>query len=143
MGDAEYISVFRELLTPITQEFEPDLILISAGFDCGEGDTIGDMCVTPNGFAELARIVKKLLGGKVVMCLEGGYQDKVTARGVESCVRVLLEGGGQESEEGGTGGQREGEEGGFNQGSTGQHCKDVIERVKEMHKKYWEVFDRI
>jgi histone deacetylase 6 len=49
MGDAEYSAAFRELLLPIAQEFNPELVLVSSGFDCADRDPLGRMKVTPDG----------------------------------------------------------------------------------------------
>ena len=61
MGDQEYIAAFQLVLLPITRylcfvaqaqghrSFEPDLVLVSAGFDCAKGDPLGKMCITPDG----------------------------------------------------------------------------------------------
>lgn len=51
MGNDEYIYVCENLLFPIIEEFEPDLILISAGFDSAQGDPIGGFKLTPEGYA--------------------------------------------------------------------------------------------
>ena len=40
-GDAEYLTVWREILLPIGREFDPDLVIIAAGFDAAEGDPLG------------------------------------------------------------------------------------------------------
>jgi acetoin utilization deacetylase AcuC-like enzyme len=76
-GDPEYLRVFDELLMPIGRIFKPEFILISAGFDCHFSDPLGAMRVTEDGFAAMARRVKRLAaeccGGKMVAALEGGY----------------------------------------------------------------------
>lgn len=51
MGNDEYIYVCEKLLFPIIEEFGPDLIIISAGFDSALGDPLGGMKLTPEGYA--------------------------------------------------------------------------------------------
>ncbi len=51
MGNHEYIYVCEKLLFPIIEEFQPDLIIISAGFDSALGDPLGGMTLTPEGYA--------------------------------------------------------------------------------------------
>jgi len=51
MGNDEYAYVCEKLLFPIIEEFSPDLILISAGFDSALGDPLGGMKLTPEGYA--------------------------------------------------------------------------------------------
>lgn len=76
-GDGEYLGIFEGILRPLALEFKPQMILVSAGFDIHEGDPLGGMQVTPNGFAGLTRSIMEMAdaccGGKVVMTLEGGY----------------------------------------------------------------------
>ncbi|MBI4640983.1 MAG: histone deacetylase, partial [Candidatus Tectomicrobia bacterium] len=59
-ADAEYIEVFQKIVIPITLEYQPDLILVSAGFDTYVDDPLGEMMVTIDGFGHLAQIVKDL-----------------------------------------------------------------------------------
>lgn len=49
MGDHEYLLCWKHILLPIINEFQPDLILVSAGFDAAQGDPIGKMQLTPTG----------------------------------------------------------------------------------------------
>lgn len=91
MGDDEYLVVFEKLLMPIATEFDPDLVLVSAGFDAAKGD-MGDCSVTPECFARLTRQLKTLAGGKVVCALEGGYVRSILCKCVESVVMALLDG---------------------------------------------------
>jgi len=71
-GDEEYLAVMETLVEPAIRAFEPDLLLVSAGFDAGVGDLLGGMQVTEDGFAELARRARGLCG-RVAFVLEGGY----------------------------------------------------------------------
>jgi acetoin utilization deacetylase AcuC-like enzyme len=90
-GDGEYVGIFERILKPIALEFDPELILISAGFDIYEDDPLGGMYVTTNGFAGLTRSIlnigKECCDGKVVMTLEGGYN----LEGLRSSVKVVLQ----------------------------------------------------
>jgi acetoin utilization deacetylase AcuC-like enzyme len=92
-GDREYLRAFEEQLRPAALAFQPDLVLVSAGFDAYEHDLLGGMKVTPQGFAELTRIVReiaeKCCRGRLVSVLEGGYELDGLARCVEAHVRIL------------------------------------------------------
>jgi acetoin utilization deacetylase AcuC-like enzyme len=71
-GDAEYLRVFDELVAPATERFEPELLVVSAGFDAHAEDPLAWMNVTEDGFRELAR--RSLgLAPRVAAVLEGGY----------------------------------------------------------------------
>jgi acetoin utilization deacetylase AcuC-like enzyme len=89
-GDGEYVGIFERILKPIALEFDPELILVSAGFDIYEGDPLGGMKVTPEGFAGLMRSVLNIAnaccGGKVVITLEGGYN----LIGLRDSVKMVL-----------------------------------------------------
>lgn len=90
LGDAEYLAAFEAVVMPIARSFNPQLVLVSAGFDSAAGDRIGGMAVTPEGFAQMARRLCTLANGNVVFALEGGYVHATVARCVALCVRELL-----------------------------------------------------
>ena len=71
-GDLEYERAFTGLVEPAVKSFEPDLVLVSAGFDAHEADPLSEMRVTTDGFRELARRCASL-GPRVAAVLEGGY----------------------------------------------------------------------
>jgi len=89
-GDAEYIALFETLLKPIALEFDPDFILISAGFDAHHEDRSGGMMLTPQGFAGMTRSVmnaaEHCCAGKLVLVLEGGYH----LEGLRASARAVL-----------------------------------------------------
>jgi acetoin utilization deacetylase AcuC-like enzyme len=71
-GDAEYRRVFERVVEPAVRAFEPDLLLVSAGFDCHEADPLADMRVSDDGFRWLAERAATL-APRVGAVLEGGY----------------------------------------------------------------------
>jgi len=89
-GDAEYIAIYQQILRPIAQEFKPDLLLISAGFDIYKDDPLGGMSVTPEGFAGLTQALMEIAdlccNGKLVITLEGGYN----LQGLRDSVKEVL-----------------------------------------------------
>ena len=76
-GDGEFLTIYQNLLRPVALEFQPHLILVSAGFDTFYADPLGGMNVTPKGFAGLTRVIMDIADaccdGKLVLTLEGGY----------------------------------------------------------------------
>jgi histone deacetylase 6 len=90
MGDGDYMAAWHQVLMPIALEFDPELVLVSAGFDAAEGDTLGRCHVTPECFAHLTHQLKALAGGKIVMALEGGYNLSSISNSFAACTRVLL-----------------------------------------------------
>jgi acetoin utilization deacetylase AcuC-like enzyme len=71
-GDDEYLEAFTQVVEPTVERFEPELVLVSAGFDAHSADPLSDMRVTENGFRELARRCGAL-SDRVAAVLEGGY----------------------------------------------------------------------
>jgi acetoin utilization deacetylase AcuC-like enzyme len=70
-GDAEYLAAWPTVERAV-RRFEPDLLLVSAGFDAHVDDPLGDMEVTADGFRELARRTGQL-APRIAAVLEGGY----------------------------------------------------------------------
>jgi acetoin utilization deacetylase AcuC-like enzyme len=71
-GDREYLAAFTDRVEPAIRAFEPELLLVSAGFDAHVDDPLADMRVTADGFRELARR-SAALAPRVAAVLEGGY----------------------------------------------------------------------
>jgi acetoin utilization deacetylase AcuC-like enzyme len=92
-GDAEYAAIYQRLLIPAVRAFRPALILVSAGFDIHADDPLGGMKASPAGFAGLTRLILDLAGqicgGRVVFCLEGGYNAEALADAVLAMIDEL------------------------------------------------------
>ncbi|XP_076448227.1 polyamine deacetylase HDAC10-like [Babylonia areolata] len=72
--NSDYLSVFFNILLPVAYEFEPELVLVSAGYDSAIGCPEGQMSVTPACFAHFVKLLKPLAAGKLVLLLEGGFR---------------------------------------------------------------------
>lgn len=90
MRDADYIAAFLHILLPVAFEFQPQLVLVAAGFDALQGDPKGEMAATPAGFAHLTHMLMGLAGGKLILSLEGGYNLHALAKGVSASLHTLL-----------------------------------------------------
>ncbi|KAF5888719.1 histone deacetylase 7, partial [Clarias magur] len=92
MGDPEYLAAFRTVVMPIAEDFCPDVVLVSAGFDAAEGHSapLGGYRVTAKCFGFLTKLLMKLAGGRVVLALEGGHDLTAICDASESCVSALL-----------------------------------------------------
>ena len=92
--DDYYITVFENILLPALQQFSPEFILISAGFDAHYLDPLSQVDLTANGFAELTNLVLKVAeevaSGNVVSALEGGYSLEGLAESVVAHVERLV-----------------------------------------------------
>ncbi|XP_061528568.1 histone deacetylase 7 isoform X3 [Phycodurus eques] len=92
MGDAEYLAAFRTVMMPIAQEFSPDVVLVSAGFDAAEGNPapLGGYKVSAKCFSFLTHQLMSLAGGRLVLSLEGGHDLTAICDASEACVSALL-----------------------------------------------------
>lgn len=76
-GDTEYLQVFQDVVVRSAEQFKPEWILVSAGFDPHERDPLGGMEVTEQGFGNMARtligLADKFSAGRIAFLLEGGY----------------------------------------------------------------------
>lgn len=94
-GDEEYRAVFERTLIPAADEFKPEFVIVSAGFDAHKDDPLASMGLTEAGYADLTAIVagiaKHHAGGRLLSCLEGGYHVTALAASVDRHVRSLLD----------------------------------------------------
>jgi len=92
--DADYAAVFDHVFVPKLERFEPDLILISAGFDAFEHDPLAGMRVTHAGFAQMAARLRaaadRLAQGRIVAVLEGGYDLDGLGGGMTATLNALI-----------------------------------------------------
>jgi len=76
-GDSGYLTVFEEVLKPVAMEFDPDIVLVSAGQDPHQADPLSGMNLTTEAFGSMASTVKEIADscseGRLVAALEGGY----------------------------------------------------------------------
>ncbi|KAF4821254.1 Histone deacetylase clr3 [Colletotrichum tropicale] len=90
MGDGEYMAAFQKIIMPIAKEFNPDLVVISAGFDAAAGDELGGCFVTPTCYAHMTHMLMSLADGKVAVCLEGGYNLQAISTSAVAVARTLM-----------------------------------------------------
>ncbi|KAK4228387.1 histone deacetylase clr3 [Podospora fimiseda] len=90
MGDGEYMAAFQKIVMPIAHEFSPDLVIISAGFDAAAGDELGACFVSPGCYAHMTHMLMSLAGGKVAVCLEGGYDLEAISKSALAVAQTLM-----------------------------------------------------
>ena len=92
-GDTDYGNIFEKFLKPIALEYQPQLILVSAGFDTHYNDPLGGMDVSEKGYARMTQILMEIAGatahGKLVLVLEGGYNVTSQRRSVKAVLEEL------------------------------------------------------
>jgi len=90
-GDKQYLLIWKDILLPMTREFQPDIVLISAGFDACIGDPLGGMRITPPCYGLLTRLLLNECS-KLAIVLEGGYNLDTMPRAICCCHYALLRG---------------------------------------------------
>ena len=124
-GDEDYLRVFTEIVVPIVNKFEPEWILVSAGFDPHQDDPLGGMCVTEKGFGIMASLLLDLAAkhasGKIAFLLEGGY-DLGALRNSVAAVFEKMKGEGRTEP--------------LSQGG-GERVKPLIQKVLNVQEKFW------
>ncbi len=92
-SDDDFLFIFQKILAPVVSRYEPQFIIVSAGYDIGAGDPLGGMSVTRKGFGGLAasirRMAEKACSGRLACVLEGGYNLKTLKDGVEETLLSL------------------------------------------------------
>ena len=93
-GDEEYQRIFEDILAPVAERFQPQLILVSAGYDAHWADSIASMRVSVAGFARMVEIIKiltaELCPGRLVFTLEGGYHLQALSASIKATLDMLL-----------------------------------------------------
>jgi len=124
-ADLEYLQVFQEIVVPAAERFQPDWILVSAGFDPHRRDPLGGMGVTEAGFAAMARrllaLAEKFTGARIAFLLEGGYD----LAGLKNSVAAVLDAM-----------QRSGEPADEILKLTASRIAPLIRRIQQVHEKY-------
>ncbi len=89
-GDADYELIYRDVVAPVLRQFQPQLILVSAGFDAFLEDPLGGMRVSGEQFgrvtAMLTSVAEECCDGRVVAIAEGGYD----LQGLGECLRAVI-----------------------------------------------------
>ncbi|MCS4541668.1 MAG: histone deacetylase [Euryarchaeota archaeon] len=136
-GDFSYLLALNELFVPLAKEFKPEIILVSAGQDAHFADPIANLQVTTNGFAQIAKIAadvaNNVCNGKIVACLEGGYNLEALAY---STLAIISQFAGIEVK------LDEPEQPPEESSSIKNNVKGIIEDVEKLLSNYWECFGR-
>lgn len=94
VGDEGYERVFAEILEPLASKYQPELILVSAGYDGHWRDPIAGIRLSTGGYAqlvgELLSLAEEHCSGRIAFVLEGGYDLKALAASVAATLAALL-----------------------------------------------------
>lgn len=94
VGDQGYKRIFEEVIFPKAREFQPELLLISAGYDAHWADPLASAALSLRGYGEMAQglvaLADELCSGRVLFVLEGGYLLEALSYGVLNTIFALL-----------------------------------------------------
>lgn len=94
VGDIGYRRVFDELIEPRLERFEPEFLIVSAGFDAHWQDPLAMAGLSLRGYADITRkllnYADRFCDGRILFVLEGGYQHDVLSHGVLNVFHALL-----------------------------------------------------
>jgi len=91
-GSIEFLSLVQHVVAPIASAFRPDLVAISAGYDAHRDDPLADCLVETEAYADMAATVREAaveLGAPLLVCLEGGYDQRALAASVLATIEAL------------------------------------------------------
>jgi acetoin utilization deacetylase AcuC-like enzyme len=90
----DYLRLFEEGLESVKKRFSPDLVLISAGFDAHEADPLGQLLLDDASYERITKRLKEAAltagGGRIVSCLEGGYNMRALSDAAHAHVRAMF-----------------------------------------------------
>lgn len=92
-GDLAFTSIYDQILTPLAIRFQPEMIMVSAGFDAHWSDPLASLLLTNRGYYEIAHtltsLAKSLCESRILFVLEGGYDPKTLFECVGSVLSAL------------------------------------------------------
>lgn len=131
-GDADFARLIYFVVNPLAQAYQPEIILVSCGFDLYLYDRLGTMRVTPDGYGLitffLLAVAEKVCDGRIAFVMEGGY----SLRGIRECGLRLMQ---ELCEESHVDPKSIDRVLGSSPAKIG-----AVAKMREIHKKYWSVF---
>jgi acetoin utilization deacetylase AcuC-like enzyme len=94
VGDEGFKTVYEKIVVPALHRFNPDLIMVSAGYDAHWDDPLANLNLSLTGYdwiaRELIKSAEEICSGKIIFFLEGGYNLDVLRYGVTNTIRGLM-----------------------------------------------------
>lgn len=95
-GDAIYRGAFERVILPALEQYRPELVIVSAGFDASARDPLAEMALSADAFGWMGRALRRVAdasaGGKVLLALEGGYDLVALEAGLYAATLGITEG---------------------------------------------------
>jgi acetoin utilization deacetylase AcuC-like enzyme len=89
-GDSELLDIYENDLSVYVDRFQPDIILVSAGYDLHESDPLAQLNVTTEGIAKIVRLIVDQADVPYVFFLEGGYDVDALGKNVKVTLEEML-----------------------------------------------------
>jgi len=89
-NDGDILKIYREELPPLVKKFNPDIILVSAGYDIHKDDPLAGLNITTGGIRKLVHEILILKNVPYVFMLEGGYNVDALAQSVKATIEEML-----------------------------------------------------
>jgi acetoin utilization deacetylase AcuC-like enzyme len=125
-GDAEYREAFEKIVEPVARQYDPQFVLISAGFDAHLRDPLGGMQVTESGFTAMAHVLlnaaRDHCDSRCAAILEGGYDLQAIHNSAQQVLDELRTGAAPSPA-----------------GPASSRAGPLIERIRRVHSRYWEL----
>jgi len=94
VGDNGYKKLYDEIISPKLLNFQPDLIIVSAGYDAHWDDPLANMALSLSGYSwiskELINVAEEVCDSRIVFTLEGGYNLEALSCGVSNSIKALM-----------------------------------------------------
>jgi len=91
--DKVYSKALREVVLPVAEQFKPDFVLLSAGYDAHHSDNITSMLLSTAGYVEMfnsmLNLAERHCKSRLVACLEGGYSAKALSRALPATIAAM------------------------------------------------------
>lgn len=127
-GDADYLLFYDRIIIPLLDAFKPELLIVSAGQDAYHRDPLAGMALTHRGYYRMAEALAgaamRNCGGRMLLCLEGGYHLQGQAGAVLQVLNAAGDWGRPVAEESAS----------FGPGVAAQHR---LQEVLAVQGKYW------
>ncbi|MBX3190272.1 MAG: histone deacetylase [Labilithrix sp.] len=95
-GDGVYRAAFERVILPVLDEYAPELVLVSAGFDASARDPLAEMTLSADAFGWMAKALRQVADksaeGRIALVLEGGYDLVALESGLLAATRGIIEG---------------------------------------------------
>jgi len=88
--DAELLDIYENDLPPLVEKFDPDIILVSAGYDLHESDPLAQLNITTEGIKKMVKIILETKNVPFVFFLEGGYDVDALAKNVKVTLEEMM-----------------------------------------------------